>query len=132
VPQGDKSSYSGKQKRQARKIEKGYEKRGASAKTAAKRAWGHGQQADRGRGEEEEHAEKGRHEKDGRQEVDQNHGAQIDRPLQGGEEGGSDPSTPEPLRREQWPRNQATQAIPGARKTFGNSGSWCVKTPRRG
>jgi hypothetical protein len=39
VPQGDKSSYSGKQKRQARKIEKGYEKRGVSAKTAAKRAW---------------------------------------------------------------------------------------------
>jgi plasmid stabilization system protein ParE len=39
MPRGDKSSYTGKQKRQARHIEKGYEKRGVSAKTAAKRAW---------------------------------------------------------------------------------------------
>jgi hypothetical protein len=39
MPQGDKSSYTGKQKRQARHIEKGYEKRGASTKTAEKRAW---------------------------------------------------------------------------------------------
>jgi hypothetical protein len=39
MPRGDKSSYSSKQKRQARDIEKGYAKRGVSAKTAAKRAW---------------------------------------------------------------------------------------------
>ncbi len=39
MPQGDKSSYTDKQKRQARHIEKGYEKKGVSAKTAAKRAW---------------------------------------------------------------------------------------------
>jgi hypothetical protein len=34
MPQGDKSAYSGKQKRQAEHIEKGYEKRGVSKKTA--------------------------------------------------------------------------------------------------
>jgi hypothetical protein len=39
MPQGDKSSYTGKQKRQARHIEEGYEKRGVSTKTAEKRAW---------------------------------------------------------------------------------------------
>ncbi len=39
MPQGDKSSYTGKQKRQASHIEKGYEKRGLSKKTAKKRAW---------------------------------------------------------------------------------------------
>ena len=39
MPQGDKSSYSSKQKRQARHIEEGYEKRGISPKTAAARAW---------------------------------------------------------------------------------------------
>ena len=39
MPQGDKSSYTGKQKRQAEHIEAGYEKKGASAKTAEARAW---------------------------------------------------------------------------------------------
>jgi len=39
MPQGDKSSYTDKQKRQAAHIEAGYEHRGVSAKTAKKRAW---------------------------------------------------------------------------------------------
>jgi hypothetical protein len=39
MPQGDKSSYTGKQKRMARHIEEGYEKRGLSTKTAEQRAW---------------------------------------------------------------------------------------------
>jgi hypothetical protein len=39
MPQGDKSSYTGKQKRQAEHIEEGYEKKGVSQKTAKKRAW---------------------------------------------------------------------------------------------
>ena len=39
MPQGDKSSYTAKQKRQARHIAKGYEKRGVSHKTAEARAW---------------------------------------------------------------------------------------------
>jgi plasmid stabilization system protein ParE len=39
MPQGDKSSYTDKQKRQAAHIEAGYEKKGLVAKTAAARAW---------------------------------------------------------------------------------------------
>lgn len=39
MPRGDKSSYSSKQKRQARHIEEGYEKKGASAKRAKRIAW---------------------------------------------------------------------------------------------
>jgi hypothetical protein len=39
MPQGDKSSYTDKQKRQAAHIEAGYEKKGLSTKTAAGRAW---------------------------------------------------------------------------------------------
>ena len=39
MPRGDKSSYTSKQKRKAEHIEEGYEKRGVSKKTAAKRAW---------------------------------------------------------------------------------------------
>jgi hypothetical protein len=39
MPQGDKSSYTNKQKRQASHIEEGYEKKGVSRKTAEKRAW---------------------------------------------------------------------------------------------
>ena len=39
MPRGDKSSYSTKQKRQARHIEKGYESRGVSDKEAERRAW---------------------------------------------------------------------------------------------
>lgn len=39
MPQGDKSSYTDKQKRQAEHIEESYEKRGVSADEAEKRAW---------------------------------------------------------------------------------------------
>ena len=39
MPQGDKSSYTDKRKRQAAHIEAGYEKKGLSTKTAAARAW---------------------------------------------------------------------------------------------
>jgi hypothetical protein len=39
MPRGDKSSYTSKQKRQARHIEKGYEERGLGEKEAARRAW---------------------------------------------------------------------------------------------
>ena len=39
MPRGDKSSYSGKQKRKASHIEEGYEKRGVSKKESERRAW---------------------------------------------------------------------------------------------
>lgn len=39
MPQGDKSAYTDKQKRQARKIEEGYEERGVSEDEAERRAW---------------------------------------------------------------------------------------------
>jgi hypothetical protein len=39
MPRGDKSSYSGKQKRKAEHIEEGYEKRGVGKGEAEKRAW---------------------------------------------------------------------------------------------
>jgi plasmid stabilization system protein ParE len=39
MPRGDKSSYTSKQKRKAEHIEESYEKRGTSAKEAARRAW---------------------------------------------------------------------------------------------
>ncbi|HUZ06380.1 MAG TPA: hypothetical protein VMV89_02710 [Candidatus Paceibacterota bacterium] len=39
MPQGDKSSYTDKQKRQAEHIEVGYEKKVVGTKTAAARAW---------------------------------------------------------------------------------------------
>ena len=39
MPQGDKSSYTGKQKRQAEHIEESYESRGVGSKEAKKRAW---------------------------------------------------------------------------------------------
>ena len=39
MPQGDKSSYTDKQKRQARHIEAGYEKNGLSTKTSEARDW---------------------------------------------------------------------------------------------
>ena len=39
MPQGDESSYTDKQKRQAEHIEAGYEKKGMSTKTAEARAW---------------------------------------------------------------------------------------------
>jgi plasmid stabilization system protein ParE len=39
MPQGDKSSYTDKQKRQAEHIEADYEKKGVSTKTAEACAW---------------------------------------------------------------------------------------------
>jgi plasmid stabilization system protein ParE len=39
MARGSKKSYTGKQKRQAEHIEKGYEKRGVSKKKAQARAW---------------------------------------------------------------------------------------------
>jgi len=39
MPRGSKTKYSDKQKRQAEHIEKSYEQRGTSPRTAAKRAW---------------------------------------------------------------------------------------------
>jgi hypothetical protein len=39
MPRGDKSSYTGKQKRMAGHIEQGYEKRGLGEKEAERRAW---------------------------------------------------------------------------------------------
>ncbi|HEX3998113.1 MAG TPA: hypothetical protein VHX65_06155 [Pirellulales bacterium] len=39
MPRGDKSKYTGKQKRQAEHIEEGYEDRGVSEKEAERRAW---------------------------------------------------------------------------------------------
>ena len=39
MPRGDKSSYTGKQKRMAEHIEEGYEKRGTPKKEAERRAW---------------------------------------------------------------------------------------------
>ena len=60
MPQGDKSSYTDKQKRRASKIEKGYEKKGVSSKEAARRAWatvnkesGGGKKSGSGRGKKE-------------------------------------------------------------------------------
>lgn len=39
MPQGDKSAYTDKQKRQAEHIEEGYEQRGVPEKEAERRAW---------------------------------------------------------------------------------------------
>src|SRR4051812_39498062 len=39
MPRGDKSSYSGKQKRKASHIEKGYERRGVGKEESERRAW---------------------------------------------------------------------------------------------
>jgi hypothetical protein len=39
MPRGDKSKYTSKQKRQAEKIEEGYEERGVPEKDAKARAW---------------------------------------------------------------------------------------------
>ena len=60
MPQGDKSSYTNKQKRRAEHIEEGYEKKGVSSKEAAARAWatvnkesGGGKKSGSGRGKKE-------------------------------------------------------------------------------
>lgn len=39
MPRGDKSKYTGKQKRKAEHIEEGYKQRGVSSKEAERRAW---------------------------------------------------------------------------------------------
>ncbi|MGV3591810.1 MAG: plasmid stabilization protein [Gammaproteobacteria bacterium] len=63
MPRGDKSSYTGKQKRKAEHIEEGYEKRGVGAKEAKRRAWatvnketGGGKKSGSGRGKKENRA----------------------------------------------------------------------------
>jgi hypothetical protein len=63
MPRGDKSSYTGKQKRQAEHIEEGYEKRGTGKKEAERRAWATvnaetkgGKKSGSGRGKKEDHA----------------------------------------------------------------------------
>ena len=62
MPQGDKSSYTDKQKRKAEHIEEGYEKRGVSKDEAEKRAWatvnkedGGGNKSGSGRGKKDTH-----------------------------------------------------------------------------
>ena len=62
MPQGDKSSYTDKQKRKAEHIEEGYEKRGVSKKEAEGRAWatvnkesGGGNKSGSGRGKKDTH-----------------------------------------------------------------------------
>jgi len=63
MPQGDKSSYSRKQKRQAEHIEKGYETRGVRPGQFKRRAWakvnkstGGGKQNGSGRGKKSSNA----------------------------------------------------------------------------
>ncbi|NIJ16895.1 plasmid stabilization protein [Sphingobium vermicomposti] len=62
MPQGDKSSYTDKQKRKAEHIEEGYEKRGVSKSEAESRAWatvnkesGGGNKSGSGRGKPDSH-----------------------------------------------------------------------------
>jgi plasmid stabilization system protein ParE len=64
MARGSKSKYTGKQKRKAEHIEKGYEKRGTSKKEAERRAWatvnkesGGGKKSGSGRGKEREQGE---------------------------------------------------------------------------
>ncbi len=63
MPRGDKSSYTGKQKRKAEHIRKGYERRGTSHEEAERRAWATvnreshgGKKSGSGRGTKESHA----------------------------------------------------------------------------
>jgi plasmid stabilization system protein ParE len=63
MPRGDKSNYTRKQKRQARHIEEGYEKRGTAKTEAERRAWATvnaethgGKKSGSGRGKTENHA----------------------------------------------------------------------------
>lgn len=48
MPQGDKSSYTNKQKRKAGHIEEGYKKKGISTKEAEQRAWATVNKEDKG------------------------------------------------------------------------------------
>lgn len=63
MPQGDKSKYTDKQKRQAEHIEEGYEDRGVPKEEAEARAWatvnkisGGGKKSGSGRGKTEDHS----------------------------------------------------------------------------
>jgi hypothetical protein len=63
MPRGDKSSYTGKQKRKAEHIEEGYEKRGVGRREATRRAWATvnkeshgGKKSGSGRGKKTSHA----------------------------------------------------------------------------
>ena len=63
MPRGDKSSYTGKQKRMAEHIEEGYEERGVPEKEAERRAWATvnkihkgGEKSGSGRGKPEDHS----------------------------------------------------------------------------
>jgi hypothetical protein len=63
MPRGDKSSYTDKQKRQARHIEEGYESRGLPEREAERRAWATvnkethgGKKSGSGRGKPEDHS----------------------------------------------------------------------------
>lgn len=63
MPRGDKSSYTGKQKRQAEHIEEGYEDRGLSKDEAERRAWAAvnkmthgGKKSGSGKGKTEDHS----------------------------------------------------------------------------
>ncbi len=63
MPRGDKSSYTGKQKRQAKHIEAGYESRGLGETESKRRAWATvnkmthgGKKSGSGRGKTENHA----------------------------------------------------------------------------
>jgi len=63
MPRGDKSSYTDKQKRQARHIEEGYENRGTPKREAERRAWATvnketkgGKKSGSGRGLPEDHS----------------------------------------------------------------------------
>lgn len=62
MPKGDKSKYTGKQKRKAEHIAEGYEDRGVSKREAKSRAWatvnkesGGGKKSRSGRGKKESH-----------------------------------------------------------------------------
>jgi plasmid stabilization system protein ParE len=63
MPRGSKASYTKKQKRKARHIERGYEQRGVSSREAERRAWatvnaesGGGKKSGSGRGKKRSHA----------------------------------------------------------------------------
>jgi plasmid stabilization system protein ParE len=63
MPQGDKSAYTDKQKRQAQHIEEGYKERGVSEDEAEARAWatvnkqdGGGKKSGSGRGKKPDHS----------------------------------------------------------------------------
>ena len=95
MPRGDKSSYTGKQKRQAEHIEEGYEKRGVPEREAERRAWATvnkethgGKKSGSGRGKAEDHSPVPQRRAPGRARRGEPAGR---RPLALGQEGGRDP-----------------------------------------